>query len=110
MNERKIGKLAEYLRKTKHLRMRDVYQGVCSETAYIRLETGESLPEFMTLSYIFSRMGKSVNKVSMMVGYKEYEIYCVQEKLEKAILEGRKYSTAIRSGRRRRFRLISSIF
>jgi len=89
VNERKIGKLAEYLRKTKHLRMRDVYQGVCSETAYIRLETGESLPEFMTLSYIFSRMGKSVNKVSMMVGYKEYEIYCVQEKLEKAILEGR---------------------
>lgn len=88
MNERKIGKLAEYLRKTKHLRMKDVYQGVCSETAYIRLETGESLPEFMTLSYIFSRMGKSINKVSMMVGYKEYEVYCIQEELERTILKG----------------------
>lgn len=88
MNERKIGKLAEYLRKTKHLRMKDVYQGVCSEAAYIRLETGESLPEFMTLSYIFSRMGKSVNKVSMMVGYKEYEAYCIQEELERIILKG----------------------
>ncbi|MCM1039622.1 MAG: helix-turn-helix transcriptional regulator [Ruminococcus sp.] len=42
----------------------------------------------MTLSYLFSRMGKSINKVSMMVGYKEYEIYCIQEKLEKTILEG----------------------
>lgn len=88
MNERKIGKLAEYLRKTKHLRMKDVYQGVCTQAAYIRLETGESLPEFMTLSYIFSRMGKSVNKVSMMVGYKEYEMYCLQEELEKTILDG----------------------
>lgn len=88
MNERKIGKLAEYLRKTKRLRMKEVYQGVCSQTAYIRMETGESLPEFLTLSYLFSRMGKSVNKVSMMVGYQEYEVYCVQEKLEKTIIEG----------------------
>lgn len=89
VNEQKIGKLSEYLRKTRQIRMKDIYQGICSESAYIRLETGESLPEFMTLSYIFSRIGKSVNKVSMIVGYEEYEIYRMQEELERLISEGK---------------------
>lgn len=88
MQERRIGKLVKYLRTAKGMRMKDVYQGICSESAYIRLENGESLPEFLTLSYLFSRLGKSANKCSMLMGYEEYEVYCMQEKIERLVTDG----------------------
>lgn len=86
MREREIGKLAEYLRKKENIQMKNIYEGICSESMYIRLETGESIPDFQTLTCLFSRLGKSMNKMSMILGYEDYQIYCLQEELQNFII------------------------
>lgn len=86
MRERKIGKLTEYLRKKENIQMKNIYEGICSENMYIRLETGESIPDFQTLTCLFSRLGKSINKMSMILGYEDYQIYCLQEEMQNFII------------------------
>lgn len=82
MNKKRIGQLVERQRKLKNKTMKDVYQGVCSESTYIRLESGISIPDFITLRYVFSRLGMVVNSIPIILGNKEYEEYIILKHIE----------------------------
>ncbi len=89
MNEKRIGKLAEYLRNEQKISMKKIYQGICTESMYFRMETGESMPDFQTLICLFGRLSKSIDKISMIISEDEYEIYCLQEDIQDSILENK---------------------
>lgn len=91
MNERRIGKLAEYLRKEQKISMKKIYQGICTESMYFRMETGESMPDFQTLICLFGRLSKSIDKISMIISEEDYEIYCLQENIQDSILENKNF-------------------
>lgn len=82
INSEKIGKLILKLRTCAGVSKRQLAFGICSETAISRLESGEKIPDILTLEFIFSRLGKSINKVEILFQESDYVDYCLFQNLE----------------------------
>ena len=82
MRNNRIGRQIEYLRKEKKITQRELCRGILQETAYYRFVKGEQYPDYMTLSRIYARRGKSVNKLEVLCDINEYELCKMQEEME----------------------------
>lgn len=90
----KMGNLINYLRKKKNIKVQKLCRGVCSNSAFARLEQGERIPDFFVLERIMERLGKSINKIELVHDGQTYEIYYLREILEK-YLEEKKYEEVV---------------
>ena len=46
------------------------------------MESGEKIPDILTLEFIFSRLGKSINKIEILFQKSDYVDYCFYQNLE----------------------------
>lgn len=85
MGKQTIGKLEYNLRKKRKISVKDLCRGICNETVIYRFESNEYMPDYLMVERIFSRLGKSSNKVEGLLSKDEYQIYCIQRDIENAL-------------------------
>ncbi len=88
MHSESIGKIVNKLRKKADITKRALAFGICPEATISRLESGEQIPDVLTLEAIFSRLGKSVNKLEILFQNTDYADYCFYQNLEVELEQG----------------------
>ncbi len=88
MHSESIGKIVNKLRKKAGITKRALALGICPEATISRLESGEQIPDVLTLEAIFSRLGKSVNKLEILFQNTDYADYCFYQNLEAELEAG----------------------
>lgn len=86
MAEYKIGYLLGTVRKQKGIGRAKLCRGICSEAMLSRLESGEYLVDFMTFERLFSRLGKSVNRINSMLSEEDYKMLEIKRFVETALV------------------------
>lgn len=87
MEEKEVGRLLGSIRREKGISLEKLCQGVCSAATLFRIEKQGLIPDVMTMERLFSRLGKSVNKVEVLLSYRDYEMYHRQVGIEQALEE-----------------------
>lgn len=69
-----IGKVIGALREKKGISMQELARGIASIAEISRIESGQQEPDGFLAEALFQRMGKSVDKLELMVAPEEYEM------------------------------------
>ena len=85
MNSIHLGSLIAYERKKKKISLEKLSAGVLTHTGLKRLEDGERIPSFFVLERILERLGKSMNKLELLLYEKDYQIYYLRGRIEQEI-------------------------
>lgn len=83
----KIGEAVKTVRKRYHLKARQVYSGLLSQSAYQKLESGVQEVRPHILEAILSRLGVVCNYVGMLISNKDFMIYYIEEEYKRCLLE-----------------------
>ena len=83
----KIGEALKTVRKRYHLKARQVYSGLLSQSAYQKLESGIQEVRPHILEAILSRLGVVCNYVGMLISNKDFMIYYIEEEYKRCLME-----------------------
>lgn len=83
----KIGQAVKTVRKRYHLKAKQVYLGVLSQSAYQKLENGVQEIRPHILDVILSRLGIVCNYVGMLISNKDFKIYYIEEEYKRSLIE-----------------------
>lgn len=89
----KIGEAVKTVRKRYHLKAKQVYSGLLSQSAYQKLENGVREIRPHILEAVLSRLGIVCNYVGVLISNKNFKIYYLEEEYKKCLIE-EKYSAA----------------
>ena len=83
-----IGLLLEKLRNEKGLSLKRLTNGLCAFNYYRDIEKGLNFPEIRLLKLLMERLGKSFNKLEIIINTKTYETELLQYRFNTAIGRG----------------------
>lgn len=83
----KIGEAVKTVRKRYHLRAKQVYSGLVSQSTYQRLENGIREIRPHVLEAILSRLGIACDYVEMLISDKDFRIYYMEEEYKHSMAE-----------------------
>ena len=89
----KIGEAVKTVRKRYHLKAKQVYSGLLSQSAYQKLENGVREIRPHILEAVLSRLGIVCNYIGVLISNKNFKIYYLEEEYKKCLIE-EKYSAA----------------
>lgn len=75
MGKMKVYNILTELRYKRGITQSKLCYGICSDSEYSRIESGQSLPDYFVLNSLFSRLGKSTDKLEFVLNRMEYEMY-----------------------------------
>lgn len=84
MKERKIHELLFYLRTKSGVGQEKLSRGLCTKGAYSKYESGERRMDRLLLNALIQRMGKSADKLSVVLTPEEYDYFRWKKKVLKA--------------------------
>lgn len=73
------------LRERLHINQEDLAKGILSAADLSRVEHGTKEIDYFELEALFQRMGKSLDKLELVLSRKEYQLLCIREKIEEAL-------------------------
>ena len=88
MRSEGIGRLLGELRKDAGISQNKLCSGVCSRQKLSCIENEESIPDIMLLEILFQRLGKSPEKLEIILSCEEYERIEQRDRIENAIRFG----------------------
>ncbi len=68
-----IGTIIHKLREERNISRRTLVKGICSESMLAKLENGERIPELECIDMLIQRMGKSPDKLEVIISNYSYE-------------------------------------
>lgn len=68
-----IGTIIQKLREERGISRKTLVKGICSESMLAKLETGERIPELECIDMLIQRMGKSPDKLEVIISNYSYE-------------------------------------
>ncbi|MBR3606556.1 MAG: helix-turn-helix domain-containing protein, partial [Lachnospiraceae bacterium] len=84
MKEIHIGAIIAYEREKKKISRERLCEGIFTLMALKRLEEGDRTPSYFILERLMERLGKSMNKLEILLHERDYEVYYLRVQLEKA--------------------------
>lgn len=83
----RVGEAVKIVRNRYHLKARQVYSGLISQSAYQKLENGVREIRPHILEAILSRLGIVCSYVEMLISNRDFEIYYIEEEYKRAMRE-----------------------
>lgn len=80
-----VGNMLHELRENLGIRQIDLIEGIMSISEFSRIEAGEKEADYIVLSTIFERLGKSIDKLELVVSDENYRMLCLQEEIQEAL-------------------------
>lgn len=77
-----IGTSIKYLREKKGIRQKAIYDGLCSQATFSRIELGEKEMDQLLFYALLSRLGISSNKYTLVLQKKDIELMKQREEIE----------------------------
>jgi len=85
MSEITIGRLLFKLRERAGLPIKDITEGICSQSTYSRYESDKCMPDMMTTSCVLERLGQDSSGIQYAFSHSEAEAYKVRKILDEAL-------------------------
>lgn len=82
MDKKMLGSLINYERGKKKISLQALAEGISSQSALQRLESGERLLDFFVIERILERLGRSVSKIEFLYDESTYDIYYLRALIE----------------------------
>lgn len=81
----KVGEILRNVRKEAGVSQEKLCLGLCSKGTYSKYETGEKVPCWFVLSVFLQRMGKNVERLSVVLTTEEYQYLCWKKEVLTAL-------------------------
>lgn len=91
--KQKIGNMLMQLRENAGVTLKDMTRGVITISSLCRVERGEKEIDYFLLEVLFQRLGKSIDKLELILSVDEYYMLYLREQI-KDCLEQARYSEA----------------
>lgn len=79
-----VGKMIWKLRERLQINQEYLAKGIISASDLSRVELGTKEIDYFELEAIFQRMGKSLDKLELVLSRREYHLLCLREEIEKS--------------------------
>ena len=86
MTSKEMGDILLQLRLQQNIPAKRLFSGICSHACLFRFESGETPIDHLTLKYLLTRLGKSINKVEMMYANDDLEFLTLNSMIEESLL------------------------
>ncbi|MEG1459653.1 MAG: helix-turn-helix transcriptional regulator, partial [Acetivibrio sp.] len=86
METNEVGKIICILRKRLNITQQALCRGLCSVSKISRIESGERMPDMLLMEALFQRLGKSPDKIEMMLSERDYTLCGIRMEIELALL------------------------
>lgn len=83
-----IGRQINLLRKKQKISSKKLVEGLCSERTLNYIEAGEELPDKMLADLLIQRLGKSPDKLELIISKEVYQLERMQDIFEEALERG----------------------
>ena len=93
MNTQKIGSLLRYEREKKNISREKICHGLCTVPMLYKLEENKCETDKLLLDILFQRLGKSSDKLELIISSDEYEKLCMRDDIDDFICK-RKWEQA----------------
>lgn len=87
MRNKNIGKMIHTLRTHHQVSQERLAKGLCSIPSLSRFETCARIPDKLLLDALLQRLGKSSDKLEVIMTVADYDLYMHREKIEESIVE-----------------------
>jgi len=88
MTSKEMGDILLKLRSQQNIAAKKLCTGICSHACMFRFESGETPIDHLSLKYLLSRLGKSINKLEMMYTNDDLEFLTLYSMIDDAIMSG----------------------
>lgn len=87
MERKSIGIIIKYYREKYSIPLEDLADGICSAATLFRIEMGERDADSLLAEALLSRLGKSINKIELILDEHDYKLWMIRNEIEKGIKE-----------------------
>lgn len=84
-----IGPIVRGLRFQRGVTIQDISRGICTKSAYSRMENGEVEPDYFITKAIFQRLDGSIEKLEIIISDYEYDLIDLQDCIKDTIALGK---------------------
>lgn len=88
MTSKEIGDIIFHLKKRQGITGKQLCSGICSNSTLFRFESGETPIDYLSLKYLLSRLGKSINKVDNMLTFSGFEFLTIHSMMDEYLISG----------------------
>ena len=88
MTSKEIGDIIFHLKKQQEITGKQLCSGICSNSTLFRFESGETPIDYLSLKYLLSRLGKSINKVDNMLTFSGFEFLTIHSMMDEYLISG----------------------
>lgn len=88
MTSKEIGDIIFHLKKRQSITGKQLCSGICSNSTLFRFESGETPIDYLSLKYLLSRLGKSINKVDNMLTFSGFEFLTIHSMMDEYLISG----------------------
>lgn len=81
----KLSEILRSIRKETGVSQERLCLGLCSKGTYSKYESGEKVPSWLILSVFLQRMGRNVEKLSVVLATEEYQYFCWKKEILTAL-------------------------
>lgn len=83
----KLGIMLSELREEAGVAQKDLARGIMSVSELSRLECGEKEADYIVLAALFERIGKSLDKLELVLSGEDYRLLFLREEIQQTLLE-----------------------
>ncbi|MBQ7360766.1 MAG: helix-turn-helix transcriptional regulator [Lachnospiraceae bacterium] len=88
MTSKEMGDIICRLKHQKKISGKKLCSGICSQSVLFRFESGETPIDYLSLKYLLSRLGKSINKVDNMLNNDDFEFLTLHSMINDFLMSG----------------------
>lgn len=88
MTSKEMGDIIFRLRTQQKIPGKKLCSGICSNSTLFRFESGETPIDYLSLKYLLSRLGKSINKIDNMLTIDGFEFLTIHSLMDEYLLSG----------------------
>ena len=88
MTSKEMGDIIFRLRTQQKIPGKKLCSGICSNSTLFRFESGETPIDYLSLKYLLSRLGKSINKIDNMLTTDGFEFLTIHSLIDEYLLSG----------------------
>lgn len=88
MKAEQVGALIKRLRQEQHVTIECICKGLCASNFLYKIERGERTPEFFLFELLLQRLGKSADRLEIILSMEEYQQLVIRDEISLAMLKG----------------------
>lgn len=88
MTSKEMGDIICRLKHQQKISGKKLCSGICSQSVLFRFESGETPIDYLSLKYLLSRLGKSINKVDNMLNNDDFEFLTLHSMINDFLMSG----------------------